>query len=160
MEASVPISFNITPPHLACPEFTGAILRAISGSRVTVEILETHPVTTESLAGIRELKAHGVEFALDDFGTGFSDWTQVELVRPNKLKFDRSWLNGPAKALLGAIRRAQDMGMKTVVEGVEHLWQFEMAQDAGANAVQGFRFSRSLPLNDFNAFVERQSLNA
>jgi sensor c-di-GMP phosphodiesterase-like protein len=47
-----------------------------------------------------------------------------------------------------------DMGLKIVSEGVETKEQLEVMKQLGVQYIQGYYFSKPLPLNEFVKFVK------
>ena len=99
-----------------------------------------------------QLKAIGVEIALDDFGTGYSNLSYLSKLPIDVLKIDRSFVHevtAPSHdvALTRAlIDMARGMGMKVLAEGVENESQLALLVASGCDQIQGYYFSRPLPL--------------
>ena len=74
---------------------------------------------------LSDLRKLGVRISLDDFGTGYSSLSYLHSLPLNKIKIDRSFLNGleadarARKLLNGVTRLSRDLGLTIVVEGVE-----------------------------------------
>jgi EAL domain-containing protein (putative c-di-GMP-specific phosphodiesterase class I) len=107
------------------------------------------------------LRAIGVRISLDDFGTGYSSLSYLHNFPLQKVKIDRSFLEGidsdrPLMLLRGVARLSADLGMSVVVEGVETNEQLELLSAEGTvTEAQGYLFSRPVP-----AVRLRQLLNA
>ena len=107
---------------------------------------------------MREL---GVRISLDDFGTGYSSLSYLHNFPLQKVKIDRSFLEGidtdrPLRLLRGVARLSADLGMSVVVEGIETNEQLELVNaDGTVSEAQGYLFSRPVP-----AVRVRQLLNA
>ena len=57
------------------------------------------------------------------------------------------------KAIVNAIiKLAQNLGLKTIAEGVETAEQLALLRENGCNEVQGYFFSKPLPACQFEAF--------
>jgi diguanylate cyclase (GGDEF)-like protein len=135
----------------------GAI--AISGleaASLIIEVTETalmrNPdATARRLQAIKDL---GVRIAIDDFGTGYSSLAYLQQFPVDCLKIDRMFAKAittsPAsKALIGTlVQLGQDLGLKTLVEGVETPGQLEHLRRQHVDEVQGFLFSRPLDPSD------------
>ena len=77
-----------------------------------------------------QLRTLGVRISLDDFGTGYSSLSYLHNFPLQKVKIDRSFLEGidsdrPLTLLRGVARLSADLGMSVVVEGIETNEQLE-----------------------------------
>ncbi len=110
---------------------------------------------------LSQLRAIGVRISLDDFGTGYSSLSYLHNFPLQKVKIDRSFLEGidterPLTLLRGVARLSADLGMSVVVEGVETNEQLELINAEGTvTEAQGYLFSRPVP-----SVRIRQLLNA
>ena len=102
-----------------------------------------------------------MRISLDDFGTGYSSLSYLHNFPLQKVKIDRSFLEGidtdrPLTLLRGVARLSADLGMSVVVEGIETNEQLELiSADGTVTEAQGYLFSRPVP-----AVRVRQLLNA
>ena len=86
-----------------------------------------------------------VRMAIDDLSSSRGLVSYSALAQASFLKFDRSWLSGNLSTkqrtiLTWAIAQAIDLGLTTVLEGIETQQQLDMAKDMGFDLVQGFLF--------------------
>ena len=76
---------------------------------------------------IEQLRACGFRLSLDDFGSGYSSLTILARLSIDEVKLDRSFLlgmsrqesDGQQKLLRNVVRLSRDLGLRTVVEGIE-----------------------------------------
>lgn len=74
------------------------------------------------------------------------------------LKLDKSLIdyigdeNGE-KLLYHIIKLAQSLGLKITAEGVEYKKQFEFLRSLKCDDIQGYYFSKPLPLNDYQLLL-------
>ncbi len=85
---------------------------------------------------LSQLRAAGVRISLDDFGTGYSSLSYLHNFPLQKVKIDRSFLEGidtqrPLTLLRGVARLSADLGMSVVVEGIETNEQLELISAEG-----------------------------
>ena len=59
--------------------------------------------------------------------------------------------------LKNTFKLISELNRETVVEGVETEEQVVMFEELGCNYIQGFYYSKPLPLNDFISFIESKS---
>jgi len=120
------------------------------GLEITESALMEHP--EEFISIIRKLKDIGVQIALDDFGTGFSNLSYLTRYPIDVLKIDSSFVEGigtdhnALKLIDSIIVLAENFGMCTVAEGVETREQLDYLVKAGCNEIQGYYFSKPLPV--------------
>jgi EAL domain-containing protein (putative c-di-GMP-specific phosphodiesterase class I) len=121
--------------------------------RLEVEITESSllrntPWTRDVL---EQLRNEGVRISLDDFGTGYSSLSYLHNFPLQKVKIDRSFLEGidgdrPQTLLRGIARLSADLGMSVVVEGIETNEQLELiSRDGTVTEAQGYLFGKPVP---------------
>ncbi len=126
-----------------------------------LEITETYAMQDAdfSLAILRELKSLGVHISLDDFGTGYSSLSVLKHFPIDTLKIDRSFVKDLAtdpkeEAIVSAvIILAHSLGMDVVGEGVETAAELAILKKHHCDKIQGYYFSRPIPVADFEALV-------
>ncbi|SHK21997.1 diguanylate cyclase/phosphodiesterase [Bradyrhizobium lablabi] len=135
----------------------------LSAHRLEIEITESSLLRNTQLTHdvLSQLRTIGVKISLDDFGTGYSSLSYLHNFPLQKVKIDRSFLEGidsdrPLTLLRGVARLSADLGMSVVVEGIETNEQLErISADGTVTEAQGYLFSRPVP-----AVRIRQLLNA
>jgi diguanylate cyclase (GGDEF)-like protein len=135
----------------------------LSADRLEIEITESSLLRNTQLTHdvLSQLRTLGVRISLDDFGTGYSSLSYLHNFPLQKVKIDRSFLEGidtdrPLTLLRGVARLSADLGMSVVVEGIETNEQLELiSADGTVTEAQGYLFSRPVP-----AVRVRQLLNA
>jgi diguanylate cyclase (GGDEF)-like protein len=125
----------------------------LPADRLEIEITESSLLrnTQWTLDALSQLRAAGVRISLDDFGTGYSSLSYLHSFPLQKVKIDRSFLEGidtdrPLTLLRGVARLSADLGMAVVVEGIETNEQLELINvDGTVTEAQGFLFSQPVP---------------
>jgi len=125
----------------------------LPASRLEIEITESSLLRNTQFThdALEQLHAEGVRISLDDFGTGYSSLSYLHSFPLQKVKIDRSFLEGidsdrPLTLLHGVARLSADLGMAVVVEGIETNEQLERINSEGTvTEGQGYLFSRPVP---------------
>lgn len=113
---------------------------------------------------IRALREAGCQIAIDDFGTGFSALNYLRRYPMDLVKIDRSFVQRiPAhhtdtQLLCGLIGMVHNLGMKIVVEGIEHPAQQAFIAAQGCAFTQGFLFSKPLAWDDLLCYLQRPEM--
>lgn len=121
----------------------------------TALLLDTDVV----LETLRELKDIGVVLALDDFGTGYSSLSHLRRFPIDVIKIDQSFTFelassvGAASITRAIIAMARSLDVKTVAEGVETEQQLHFMAVHQCDSVQGYFFSRPLPVAAMSALL-------
>jgi len=165
---AVSIAVNFSPQQFHQRDVLSEVRYALEVSglpptRLEIEITESSLLRNTQLTHdvLSQLRALGVRISLDDFGTGYSSLSYLHNFPLQKVKIDRSFLEGidsdrPLTLLRGVARLSADLGMSVVVEGIETNEQLELISvDGTVTEAQGYLFSRPVP-----AVQVRQLLNA
>lgn len=116
---------------------------------------------TQLVENVRALQECGHVIMMDDFGGGYSSFNTLKDISVNVLKVDMHFLQGFEQGgrvgtILSAIMRmAKWLDVRVIAEGVETYDQVEFLRSIGCEAVQGFYYSRPLPLDEFEAYVQQ-----
>lgn len=153
---------NVSVHQLSSPNFVESVAKVLhttglSANNVTLEITESRiidsaPTTLDNLLKLREM---GLGIAIDDFGTGYSSLAYLHALPFTCLKIDRTFINRLTKENLDSSVVAAIInitkGMKTnvVAEGVETAAQAQLLSSLGCNQVQGFYYSRPMPMEEW-----------
>jgi predicted signal transduction protein with EAL and GGDEF domain len=155
----VNVAVNLSAIQFRRGNIAKSIADALAGARLSpgrleIEITESVFLDDTELTRhwLGELQKMGVSISLDDFGTGYSSLSYLHSFPLNKVKIDRSFLQGldtshrPLKLLHGVARLSADLGMSVVVEGIETEEQLSLvAQEPSVEEVQGFLFGTAMP---------------
>lgn len=169
----LPISFNLSKAQLAVPDFLTQYHEIIRRYDTPCQYLDfefTESVLYENSGALQtavnEIHAMGSFCSMDDFGFGYSSLGLLGQFEADTLKLDRSFFleearpdSRSSRIVQSIIRLADSLGMQTVAEGIEDEMHVEMLRRFGCNCIQGFYYSRPLPLELFENYVsERKSL--
>jgi predicted signal transduction protein with EAL and GGDEF domain/DNA-binding response OmpR family regulator len=113
---------------------------------------------------LHRLNEIGVEISIDDFGTGYSSLAYLTTLPISELKIDRSFVRDlgitpQSSAVVSAIiALARSLGLRVIAEGVENLRQMEVLHRLGCGVMQGFLFSKPLPPDDLEQWLQQTVL--
>jgi diguanylate cyclase (GGDEF)-like protein len=138
-------------------------LSGLPANRLELEITESVLIqdTETTRKYLNELREMGVRISLDDFGTGYSSLSYLHSFPLNKVKIDRSFLQGIGKSersrilLRGVARLSAELGMSVVVEGVETDDELDLiVSEANVDEAQGYLFSPAIPSSAIRRMLE------
>ncbi len=165
--AQIPISVNVSRINLFQTDLASDLLEIIGRYNLTpamlrLEITETAYMDDpmQVVTASAKLRKAGFRIMVDDFGSGYSSLHMLKDIPLDVLKLDMRFLSDvepsskAATVLLGVIRIAQSLGMVTVAEGVETMFQLEFLRAAGCDNIQGFYYSKPLPIDEFEVFLD------
>jgi diguanylate cyclase (GGDEF)-like protein/PAS domain S-box-containing protein len=168
VEVSVNLSARQLQSAALVPEVEATLERwGLDPSRLCLEITESalvHDIERAKTA-LEAVKALGVRVSIDDFGTGYASLDYLRhFTMADELKIDRAFVDGveregsqEAAIVAAAVALARSLGLATVAEGVETLFQVEALRGLECDSAQGFLFSRPVPLAEAIALIASQS---
>jgi EAL domain-containing protein (putative c-di-GMP-specific phosphodiesterase class I) len=135
----------------------------IPHSMIQLEITETGLMKDlqRVIPALHRVKEIGVQIAVDDFGTGYSSLAYLTQLPITELKIDRSFVRElgivpQSMAVVTAIiALAKSLDLKVVAEGVEKQQQQDVLFGEGCTLMQGFLFSKPLPPEDIQNWMEQ-----
>ncbi len=131
-------------------------------SSTAIEILEDKNLTDGEKLKLKKnisiLKEKGIVILLDDFGSGFTSFTDLSNFDVNIVKIDRKITqnaNDKTGYLIfkNILRTAQELGFKTLCEGVETEEMKNILTDSGCDLLQGFYFYKPMPVSQFEKLL-------
>lgn len=150
------------------PAVEHAILHSgIDPTRLDLEVTENFllrqpEITIPKLHKFREM---GLSLSMDDFGTGFSSLSYLKKLPLTTLKIDKGFINdigqnSEGEAIVKAIiALAKSLGLDSIAEGVETSEQLSYLRQQGCHLIQGFYFSKPLPVDELPDFVMNQAVD-
>lgn len=165
----VPVAVNLAAAQFAEPRLDKILEETLSGLDLDARHLELELTESMSMSDpersitmMHRLKEIGVSLIIDDFGIGFSNLSYLKRFPVDKLKIDRSFVNGlifnpeDRSIVLAVIRLAHSLGLKVVAEGVESEGQIRLLAEEGCDIFQGYQFSPALPAPEIDELLRRQ----
>lgn len=163
------VSVNLSPHQFSQVNLVERIIAILQKhkvpcSQLELEITETTIMTNtvKTIDTLNELVTSGIKISIDDFGTGYSSLYYLKMFPIDTLKIDRSFIRDmttdPSDALLveTIILMAHNLGINVVAEGVETKEQLDRLIGYDCDQIQGYYYSKPLPLEAFLTFLEKQ----
>ncbi len=161
------IAVNLSPAQFASGSVSAMVAATLQETglephRLELEITETLLLgnTQANLTELQTLKAMGVAIVMDDFGTGYSSLSYLWRFPFDKIKIDRSFMQGfedsrrdaetVVKTIIGLGR---ELNMRVTVEGVETARQAAFLEKADGDQAQGYYFGRPVPASEVAARI-------
>lgn len=134
----------------------------IPSNRLELEVTENYIMHQgeQSINTLEKLRDSSVHISIDDFGTGYSSLSYLKKLPINKIKIDRSFVDGiPAdphdKAIINAvIAIGKSLNYKVIAEGVENKEQLNFLNNVGCDEYQGFYCSKALPAEELELILK------
>ncbi|MGE7112633.1 sensor domain-containing protein [Lysinibacillus sp. NPDC047702] len=162
-----PIAINISSIHFKQQNFLESIQAILErynmpANNFEIEVTERTVMNSanETVSKLVRLKKMGFKISIDDFGTGYSSLSYLVRFPLDCLKIDRSFIQHIAsldekQAVVDAIiQMSHRLKMKVVAEGVEQAQQVDILRKMNCDIIQGYYYSKPLPLNELIEFME------
>ena len=157
-----PVSINLSRSTLSYHFLADQLLALITKHNIDISLLELEVTETAEVdnqlvfsQALEKLKEYGFSISIDDFGVRNASLSLFTTINFDILKLDRSLVKTLAQTQTARILIrslaviCSDLGIKLIAEGVETLEQLDILKELRCNEVQGYLFSKPLPLNDF-----------
>jgi diguanylate cyclase (GGDEF)-like protein len=161
------VAVNLSPAQFEAGSISTIVASALMETglapcRLELEITETLLLGNSDavMTELQSLKAMGIAIVMDDFGTGYSSLSYLWRFPFDKIKIDRSFMQGfdakgrDAETVVKTIiALGRELNMRVTVEGVETAKQAAFLDGADADQVQGFFFGRPVPASEIGAII-------
>ncbi len=156
------VSVNLSRAHLRDEKLVEMIVKTIDKHNVPHELIEIELTETTTDVGFAELRKvidglheQMISTSVDDFGMGYSSMNLIRELPWDVLKIDKCFLPKSENdrrqyvMLKHIISLAQDIGLDTIVEGVETIEHVKMLKENNCFLAQGYFFDKPLPIEEF-----------
>jgi diguanylate cyclase (GGDEF)-like protein len=161
------VAVNLSPAQFEAGSISNVVASALretglAPSRLELEITETLLLghSEAVMIELQSLKAMGIAIVMDDFGTGYSSLSYLWRFPFDKIKIDRSFMQGfdasgrDAETVVKTIiALGRELNMRVTVEGVETAKQAAFLDGADADQVQGFFFGRPVSASEVGTII-------
>lgn len=166
------ISINCSVQEMRLDNFCSDIIdiiemNGISPEKIAIEITETKSendfISMKDV--IERLQKRGIKFYLDDFGTGYSNFERIIGLPIDIIKFDRSLTilaskNDESKFMVGSFSEIfKKAEYHILFEGVEDDNDEDQCISMNAEYLQGYKYSRPIPMENLKDFLEKRQQN-
>jgi EAL domain-containing protein (putative c-di-GMP-specific phosphodiesterase class I) len=161
------VAVNLSPRQFGEEKLANTVRHILDDTGMDPEYLEleiTEGSTMQDLdytvATLRSLKKMGVGIAIDDFGGGYSSFNYLKRFPIDLLKIDQSFIHDvpedPVNAAIisAMVALGRGLGLTTIAEGVEKESQLEFLRSVQCDEIQGFYFSRPLPVEGIEKLLQ------
>lgn len=165
---AISVAVNISANNLQDPDFNAYVMdllrrKDVDPALLDLEVTEGALVQNPEivLRRLEELRQIGMGLSIDDFGTGFSSLSYVSQFPFTSIKIDRSFVASllssekDREVALVAISLGKKLQLKTIAEGVEDEATARELRKLDCDIGQGYLYGKPMPIDDFNAWVER-----
>ena len=152
------MAVNVSPRQLSDPNFVNVVSEALTRAHIPakqlwLEVTEGVMIAQpdQALVALTRLCELGVRVAIDDFGTGYSSLSLLQKFPIQRLKIDRTFIQGvaddaDARALVRTIvAMCESMSLDMVAEGVETVSQLQALGEMRCAKAQGYLISHPVP---------------
>ncbi|MDX5716542.1 EAL domain-containing protein, partial [Clostridioides difficile] len=162
----LPISVNFSRVDFFNKDFIENIVNICDRYKIPYSLIEIE-ITESSMFGdtdtlfnvSRNLQDIGFIVAMDDFGSGYSSVNMLKNIPLNVIKLDRGFfvddkdVDKSQIVIKSIVYIIKQSGIRVVDEGIETRSQIEMLKKANCDIVQGYYFSKPLPIKEFEKLV-------
>jgi EAL domain-containing protein (putative c-di-GMP-specific phosphodiesterase class I) len=169
LESAIKVSINLSATDIKQKEFPENFISltenlGIKPDRLEIEITEnTFMSDIQSCTQkLQVLSNKGISIAIDDFGTGYSSLNYLRELPVHTVKIDYSFVSEIEHSKKGAalvaaiVGMADGLGINIIAEGVENIIQSNYLESLDCHVMQGFLFSKPVPVTDFLNSVATQ----
>lgn len=162
-------SVNLSPRQFRAADLLDQVRHALEQSGLPAAALELEITEStamddpaSSIRVLTELRELGVSIAIDDFGTGYSSLSYLKRIPADKLKIDKSFIDGVVSdpddvAIVRTILAlAASFDIATVAEGIEDEGQLLALTRLGCGLGQGYFFARPLAAAAFTEYLRER----
>lgn len=129
--------------------------------QVIFEVTETVAMThiAPALENLSRLRMKGFGLAIDDYGTGYSSMQQLSRIPFTELKIDRAFVADASRQerlrviIEASLDMAKKLGLKSVAEGVEGRYEWDLLASLGCDMAQGYFIAKPMAVDQFREWA-------
>ena len=164
-----PISVNMSRMDINVPDLVERIKAMVRTYELPPEMIhfeileEAYTENAEKLIDVcNQLREFGIKIEMDDFGIGNSSLNMLSILPIDYLKLDMKFqqtedMSSKKSILSSIISLATWLELEAIAEGVEKKEQVDRLKNMGCRYVQGFYFSKPIPVPEFEEYVAKNT---
>lgn len=161
------LSVNVSRIDIYDPRFSSTLVNLVKKYDIPPALL--HLEITESaymddpnelITAVQKLRDLGFFVAMDDFGSGYSSLNMLKDIAVDILKIDMRFLYSEnhnerniGNILKNVVNMASWLSVPVIAEGVESIEQADFLGSIGCDFVQGYLYSRPIPVEEFEKLL-------
>ncbi len=166
-----PVSVNLSRYDFENADMVAEIIRIVDEAGVdhglvVIEITESALLNQEELISKEIIRFHdaGFQVWMDDFGSGWSSLNLLTQFPFDQIKLDMQFAfrinDDPRNKLVvkHMVELAQQMGIDTLIEGIETKEQYLIFKEIGCDKMQGYYYSKPVPLEELQRLIKEDKL--
>lgn len=165
------LAFNLSALHFKDHSFFSKFNQLVKQyeihpSQILFEITERDLMDKNDVVfseKMQKLRKEGYSLAVDDYGTGHASISYLQHFPFNYLKIDKLFIQAiGTKAITESLNEAiiimaQELNLHIIAEGVETKEQVDYLSEHGVTLLQGWYFSKSLPIEKLKALLKGET---
>ncbi len=165
-KALYPVSVNLSRSRLDDEKLIDKLVSIVDHYGVDHKLIDfeltesaTYDNTEHMLNVLEEIRSRGFKISMDDFGTGYSSLSLLTRMPIDTLKIDKSFVDNIATenerkediiVIRHIISLAKELGFVCLAEGAESKNQVDRLRDLGCEIIQGYYFSKPIPISEYD----------
>ena len=164
----MPVAVNVSALQFQQAQFVETVARVLAEAKLPPELLELELTESillkdaeDALRRLEQLAELGIGMSIDDFGTGYSSLGYLKRFPIQRLKIDRSFVQGlpddasDAGIVNAIVQMGRALRLQVIAEGVESEAQLDFLRRAGCHEMQGYLYAPALDARSFEDRVWR-----
>ena len=164
---TIPISVNVSRIDIQDENIVSNMCDIVKEAGIDVKDL--HLEITESaytsdtdqlVEVVAQFREKGFVIEMDDFGSGYSSLNMLTTLPIDILKVDMRFMQSISQdkkslRMMELVKEIADfLKVPVVAEGVEEKEQLDTLKELGCQMIQGYYFSKPLPVSEFESFIK------
>ena len=164
---TIPISVNVSRIDIQDEDIVSNMCDIVKEAGIDVKDL--HLEITESaytsdtdqlVEVVAQFREKGFVIEMDDFGSGYSSLNMLTTLPIDILKVDMRFMQSISQdkkslRMMELVKEIADfLKVPVVAEGVEEKEQLDTLKELGCQMIQGYYFSKPLPVSEFESFIK------
>lgn len=163
----LPVAVNLSARLLSRADLVPWVLAIVDDVGATPELLEIEITETAALlegdavsANLNALRKADIGLSIDDYGTGMSSLFYLREIPAQTVKIDRTFVTemhknvGDRSLVRSTISLCQELGMRTVAEGIEDKETADLLVEFGCDYGQGYFYAKPLVADEIPLFAD------